>query len=183
MSHRALWALAAALLAGIAILSARSCQSPVPPTPPTTAMPANASAAQDPAQAQTRSDAAREALAERRTQAIWDAVDTLQRYLGALASGDFAKADGFWIDGRPADSSDEADLRHLGEPRALRIQNRTPKALDSEPVPEAIEIPVELRLVSGGTTKRYRGWYRLRSSNPAAGGWKITSASVARESR
>ncbi|MGI8561335.1 MAG: hypothetical protein ACR2J7_07875 [Luteimonas sp.] len=47
--------------------------------------------------------------------------------------------------GKPPARSCEADLRTLDSLCALRIHNGTPTALDSEPAPNALEIPVALR--------------------------------------
>lgn len=177
MAHRNLWLFALALLAGIAVLSTRSCRGDDKAASASDSLPTDAAAqsAQDSAPIAT----AAQAQADQGRQAMTRAVDTLHRYIGALGSNDYAKADAFWIDGGPSASSNEADLRSLKALRALRIENRTPKPLDSQPVSTAFEIPVELRVGTDGAPNRhYTGWYRLRSSNPTQGEWKITSASV-----
>lgn len=121
--------------------------------------------------------AARQALMQRRNDAMVDAASTLHHYLAALP-GDRAKADTFWAGGKPPSDSGESDLRALEDLRALRIQNRTPTALDSEPVPNSLQVPVELRAIVGNASMRhYRGWYRMRRA-VADGGWEITSASI-----
>jgi hypothetical protein len=113
-----------------------------------------------------------------RDEALYAAVATLQRYLAALGGEDRAQADAFWVGDRPPADSHEADLRMIENLRGLRIENGRPKALDSQPVPSALEIPVELRVsVEGEPLRRYRGWYRLRRA-VADGGWEISSASV-----
>lgn len=120
------------------------------------------------------------AAAERirqRDEAMLEAVTTLQAYLGEVGAQAWSKADPYWANDRPAANS-EADLRKLDKLRALRIENDIPKPLDSEPVPNALEIPVELRAtVEGEAQRRYRGWYRMRRA-VADGSWEITSASV-----
>jgi hypothetical protein len=122
--------------------------------------------------------AARQALMQRRNDAMLEAVSTLHRYLTALGGEDRTKADAFWAGGKPPARSGEADLRTLDGLHALRIQNGTPTALDSEPVPSALEIPVELRAsFDDAPMQRYRGWYRLRRA-VADGSWEITSASI-----
>ena len=109
---------------------------------------------------------------------MYVAVSTLHRYLAALGGADRAKADAFWTGKTPPAASGEADLRSLKDLHSFRIENGTPKPLDSESVPNALEIPVELRAnLQGQPLRRYRGWYRMRRA-VADGGWEITSASI-----
>lgn len=122
--------------------------------------------------------AAQRALVARRNEAMASAVSALHAYLAALGGEDRAKADAWWVGGKPPARTGEADLRELKDQRALRVQNSTPSPLDSEPVPNALEIPVELRISFGNAPqRRYRGWYRLRRA-VAGDGWEITSASI-----
>jgi hypothetical protein len=126
----------------------------------------------------TADAAVRQALMQHRNDAMREAVSVVHAYLTALGGDDRAKADAFWAGGKPPARSGEADLRTLETLHALRIQNGTPSALDSEPVPNALEIPVELRAsLDDAPMQRYRGWYRLRRA-VAGGGWEITSASI-----
>lgn len=177
MANRALWLFAIALLVGIGLILSRSCQSDSPPATTVGTMPTPIAdpLPEDPA---ARAQAAAQAVLEqKRLQAMSDAVDTLHRYLTVLSGSDRAAADAFWVGKRPPSPSHEADLRSLQGLRELRIQNSTPKPMDSEPVPTAFEIPVDLRAsTEGQPLRRYRGWYRLRSATP--GEWRITSASV-----
>ncbi|TWT18581.1 hypothetical protein FQY83_14485 [Luteimonas marina] len=131
-----------------------------------------------------RADADAEALAraehlERYATAMRAAVSTLHRYLAALPGEDRAAADAFWAGGQPPGDADEADLRALpAVPSSLRTRNRNPEALDRAPVPEAVRIPVELRLgLEGQPTRRYEGWYELRRV-PGGDEWQITNASI-----
>ncbi len=120
----------------------------------------------------------RRALLVRRNSAMQEAVAALHQYLTALGGDDRHGADAFWASGKPPARSGEADLRTLEGLHALRIQNGRPTAMDSEPVPNALEIPVELRAsFDDGPARRYRGWYRLRRA-VADGSWEITSASI-----
>lgn len=122
--------------------------------------------------------AAQRALIARRNEAMADAVSALHAYLAALGGDDRAKADAYWAGGKPPARTGEADLRELKNLRALRSENGTPSPLDSEPVPNALEIPIDLRAsFSDAPQRRYRGWYRLRRA-VSGGGWEITSASV-----
>jgi hypothetical protein len=175
------------VLAGVAFLlvvgitlGMRSCTAQEDASADSTAMPpastpAGREAAADSA---TADAAAQRALMERRNDAMHAAVSTLHAYLTALGGDDGAKADAFWAGGKPPARSGEADLRTLENLHALRIQNGTPSALDSEPVPSALEIPVELRAsLDEAPMQRYRGWYRLRRA-VAGDRWEITSASI-----
>lgn len=181
MAHRSLWLFAAALLVGIALLLGwRSCGRE---DTGNANVPSSNDAGDGAADAPSQGNLA-DTLVSQRQQAVSTAASTLHRYLAALSSKDFAKADAFWLNGRPPAQSNEADLRSLKDLSALRIENQPPKPLDSESVPTALEIPIELRVSTGDAPNRYyRGWYRLRATNPAQGEWKITSASVKVETR
>lgn len=172
--------LLAAMIAVIGLLVVRGCSSrggdrkgdATPPTASDTAavLPGNA-------KSDSAADAASAAVARRRTEAIYAAIGTLQRYLAALGSDDRIKADAFWADAR-ASPSGESDLRTLKALRELRIETGTPKPLDADDVPAALEIPVNLRVsVKGAPMARYAGWYRLRRA-VSGDRWEITSASV-----
>ncbi|WP_156899792.1 hypothetical protein [Luteimonas mephitis] len=179
MQGRLLWGLLATVLLVFAIAGLRSCrQDPViaaaviPPVPDTTSTAPTPEAASDVEAAKLR------ARIRQHDDALYAAVAALQQYLAALGGGDRAKADAFWVDKRPPIDSHEADLRELKNLRGLRIENGRPKPLDSDPVPTALEIPVELRVgVEGSPLRRYRGWYRLRRA-VADGRWEISSASI-----
>lgn len=183
MQSRILWLLFAAIVLVGATLGLRDCQRQAPPAHATaTTAPADAGSTSptDPASAAEATKL--RARMQQREDAMSVAVATLHQYLAALSDDDRAKADAFWANGHPPADSGEADLRTLKDVLSLRIQNRAPKPLDSEPVPAALEIPVELRAsVEGQALRRYRGWYRMRH----AGGdrWKITSASIDLEQR
>lgn len=127
--------------------------------------------------------AASAANAERlrqRDEALRAAVEVVQRYLAALGGDDRAAADAFWVDGRVPAASGEADLRALSGLRGLRIENGTPRPLDRETPPTALEVPVRLRAgLAVGGVQRYAGWYRVRR-RVADGGWEISGASITR---
>ncbi len=182
MTQRSFWWLAIAMLLGCALLLGRSCGRDGNTKVATSAIAASGESASH--AASTGANAAAQKTEAGRQQAISRAVDSLHRYIAALSAGRYAEADAFWTNGRPEASSNEADLRALKDLRSMRIQNDAPKPLDSESIPAALEIPIELRIGTEGRSARfYRGWYRMRSSNPAQGGWKITSASVKAETR
>lgn len=177
MRGRLPWLLLAAVLVACAAIGLRGCGSGATENPAAANAPMAAPA--PPASAAANTDAnAREAARRReRDAALHAAVATLQRYLAALGGDDRAAADAFWAGGKPPRDTHEADLRALHELRGLRIENGMPRALDSESVPLALEIPVELRAgFADAPLRRYRGWYRLRRA--VDGRWEITSASV-----
>ncbi len=179
MGNRWLWILGVVVLLLCAAAGLRSClhddgddaastQAGAPVAQPNAA---DATATAD-------ATAAQRALIARRNEAIADAVSALHAYLAALGGEDRAKADAYWAGGKPPARAGEADLRDLKNLRALRSENGTPSPLDSEPVPNALEIPIELRAsFSDAPQRRYRGWYRLRRA-VSGDGWEITSASV-----
>src|SRR5690606_35500005 len=103
---------------------------------------------------------------------------TLHRYLAKLPE-DHAAADAFWSGGAPAADATEADLRALASPpRQFRSQHRAPSVLADDPLPTAVTLPVDRRLVPAeGPMRRYAGWYELRHE-PAGAAWRITAASV-----
>jgi len=179
MGNRWFWILGTVVLLLCAAAGLRGClrdgggdaaSKPVPGAPAGQSS-ANSTAAADAA-------AVQRALVARRNEATASAVYALHAYLAALGGEDRAKADAYWTGGKPPARTDEADLRNLKNLRALRTQNGTPSPLDSDPVPNALEIPVELRAsFSDAPQRRYRGWYRLRRA-VADGGWEITSASI-----
>lgn len=185
MQSRAGWLVLGAIAVLCVIAGVRSCSQgdvsgiatgDTPRAPRAAAVPATDPAAE--AQAAALHDAS-----QCRDAAMYAAVATLQKYLAALGREDgHAEADAFWANGHPPAVTGEADLRTLRDMRGMRIQNGTPKALDSNAVPEALEIPVELRVGTKGAPLRwYRGWYRLRRVD--AERWEITSASVDAVSR
>lgn len=124
-------------------------------------------------------DDAGEQLRMQYAAAMRAAVSTLHAYIAALPEPDRAKADAFWVDGRPGPDAREADLRDLpAQPRALRVRNGIPKPLGDRPVPTAVEIPVQLRLhLDQHPTRRYEGWYRLGRSGDSDD-WRITGAAI-----
>lgn len=185
MQSRAGWLVLGAIAVLCVIFGVRSCaheESANITSGNTMGAPrAAAAAATDPA-AEAQAAALHQA-SQRRDAAMYAAVATLQKYLAALGRDDgYAEADAFWANGRPPAATGEADLRTLRDMRGMRIQNGTPKALDSNAVPEALQIPVELRVgTKGAPLHWYRGWYRLRRVD--AERWEITSASVDAVSR
>lgn len=179
MGNRWLWIVGVVVLLLCAAAGLRSCQhddgddaaSTQAGTPAAQPNTADTTAATD-------ATAAQRALVARRNEAMASAVSALHAYLAALGGEDRAKADAYWAGGKPPARTGEADLRDLKNLRALRSENGTPSALDSEPVPNALEIPIELRAsFSDARQRRYRGWYRLRRA-VSGGGWEITSASI-----
>jgi hypothetical protein len=177
--HSILWTGAALLVVGI-LLGLRACATGEDASSP--ARNASIGAAEGGSEilagGAAADEAARRALLVRRNNAMHEAVSTLHQYLTALGGDDRSGADAFWAGGKPPARSGEADLRSLEGLHALRIQNGRPTAMDAGPVPDALEIPVELRAsFDDAPARRYRGWYRLRRA-VADGSWEITSASI-----
>lgn len=116
------------------------------------------------------------ATAQADGKVIREATSTLQEYISILPTGDFAKADAYWMQRQP--SGNEADLRALpAVPTSIRLQTHSPEAAPSDATPGAVEIPFELRLnVPGAGFRHYRGRYRLVRDDGKR--WKIMSASV-----
>lgn len=179
MQIRPIWLLSALVLVAVLVIGVRSCVHHEPETDITLAPGSADVVAVTPQDTAADAEAAR--LREQIRQhddALYAAVATLQSYLAALGGDDRASADAFWAGGRPPRDSREADLRNLQDLRGFRIENGRPEALDSEAVPRALEIPVELRVsVANGPLRRYRGWYRMRRA-VADNRWEITSASM-----
>jgi hypothetical protein len=106
-----------------------------------------------------------------------NAVSTTHAYLGAIAGKDWAKADAYWVGGKPPPRPDDYAVRGIEDLRSLRINNDQPKPLDSESPPRSVEVPVTLRVRKESGIYEIRGWYRLRRK-VAGDGWEITSASM-----
>lgn len=114
-----------------------------------------------------------------RSESQLEAVNTLHEYLQQVGSGQREKAEKHWAYQRLPSGNEESDLRALKNLRGVRIENQAPKPLDSEPVPESLEIPVDLRVVlEDGESRRYKGWYRIRR-NSVDRHWELTAVSIA----
>lgn len=177
MVDRSMWLLLAAVLVACALIfGLRSCgeeDGPSGPSPDAASSSA-ATAATLPGRSGTPADLSGNAT--ERATAMQAAVSTLHEYIAALPGSDRAKADAFWVGGKPPARSGEADLRELEQPRALRLRNDTPTLLGASP--DALQIPVDLRVnLADTTTRNYRGWYRMRRAI-TGDRWEITSASI-----
>lgn len=180
MAIRVTWMVAAVVGAAALVAVVRGCNDGGDRTPADVSEPASVLQSRNAgdASAQDASKAALAATAQQRHAALQSAVDTLHRYLAALAAADRTTADAGWAGGRVPARSGEADLRTLQGLHTLRIENGTPVALDSAVVPTALEIPVRLRVSrQGAPLKLYAGWYRMRRAI-SGDGWEITSASI-----
>ena len=105
------------------------------------------------------------------------AAPVIHAYLQALFENN-GQSDAFWAGGRPSPHPDDAGLRAvLPNMSSLRVRNGQAIALDRESPPQALEIPVDIRLTNEAGVQRFKGWYRVR---PRVGGdgWEITSASL-----
>lgn len=153
----------------LAVVVFRSCSSADDAPAPGTTAPAPAPEAGD--------AAARSADADARQRSLRDAAATVEVYLQRFVTRDIAGADALWVDGRPPAVSGEADLRLVERLRGIHITIDNVTAIDSLRVPEAVEVPVNLRAgFYEGPMRYYRGVYRLRLVAP--GQWRITSAQL-----
>lgn len=120
---------------------------------------------------------------ERRQRELSSAVDTVHRYLQALGSGEFDRADALWAYGRRPAAGDESGLRTLGALRSLRIENGAPAVLDAGAIPGLLDIPVRLAArLDSGEVLRFDGRYRLRR-NAVQTRWELVGAALRPEIR
>jgi hypothetical protein len=166
------------LLIATTLLAGCSCQrspdaaqvAPAAPAAATAAMPAELPAHTEPADSQAQRA---EAAGNRGTVA----APVIHAYLQALFENN-GQADAFWAGGRPSPQPDDAGLRAvLPAMTSLRVHNGKAIALDRESPPQALEIPVDIRLGSEAGNQRFKGWYRVRP-RIEGDGWEITSASL-----
>ena len=170
MSHRAWWLVIATLvLLGIALAVHEATRTPVDLT---TAAPTASGGTSD-VSAGAAGDTMDADTARARNEAITEAVQTLHAYLAVLFKTDRSDADRYWRDGRPA--SGEGELRTLVDVTGIRADNTRPEPLDAQPVPDALQIPVRLRVGGTGPLRHYSGHYRMQYTPD---GWRITSASI-----
>ncbi|MEG1681991.1 MAG: hypothetical protein RR326_17965, partial [Stenotrophomonas sp.] len=144
-----------------------------------TAVAQAAAAATPPAETSTPSEQANpqaqinEAAAKRGSVA----APVIHAYLQALFENN-GQSDAYWAGGRPSPQPDDAGLRAvLPTMTGLRVHNGQAVALDRETPPQALEIPVDIRLTSEAGNQRFKGWYRVRP-RIEGDGWEITSASL-----
>ena len=122
-----------------------------------------------------------QALQRKRDEGNSEAVNALHSYLQKLGSGKLEEAGQHWAYQRQPRGNEESDLRTLKNLRGVRIENQSPKAMDQEPVPESLEIPVELRVtLENGEGRRYKGWYRMRR-NSVDRHWELIATSMSVE--
>lgn len=105
------------------------------------------------------------------------AAATVHAYLAEVAGKNWGKADAYWSGGKPPPRADDFAVRGIDDLRSMRINNGTPKPLDQESPPQAVEIPVILRVRKATGVYEINGWYRLRRK-VSGDGWEITSASM-----
>ena len=109
-------------------------------------------------------------------QSLRAATAVVHEYIGVLLNDRQAAAK-FWAGGSFPPRPDDAVLHALNEVRNLRITNGAGIALDQNQPPQAIEIPVQLRISTADGLVRLHGWYRVRP-RVGSGDWEITSASL-----
>lgn len=107
-----------------------------------------------------------------------DAASTVHSYVHALMQAGGGDSNSYWVGGHAPPRPDDAVLRALiPDIRNLRINNDAAIPLDKEQPPQALEVPVHLRIRTDTGTRHLRGWYRLRPRIDGSG-WEITSASL-----
>lgn len=122
------------------------------------------------------SDAPDAAGAHARGQAMRGATAVVHEYIGVLLNDPEAAAQ-FWSGQQFPPRRDDAALQALAGVRNLRIDNDAGIALDDAQPPQAIEIPVRIRVTTDEGLTQLRGWYRVRP-RIGADSWEITSASL-----
>ncbi len=110
------------------------------------------------------------------SEMVRGAVSDVHAYIRAAAGKDWEAADAFWVGGKAPTRPGDQVLRQLEGLQAMRITNQPPVHLDEQSPPDALEIPVVLRINDSGGSREITGWYRTRRDGE---GWKITSASLA----
>lgn len=172
MRNRLLLAIVAMLALALAWRACRPLPGAADVPPPAAATEEDSQAAPSEVAPPSATDAAA------RAQALGRAGSVVHAYLAALAGRDLQRADRWWANGGPGRSPGDAVLRALGPLRSLKINPAAARALDADPVPRAVEVPVRLRLVlADGSLRRVHGYYRLRASGEDSG-WEITSAEL-----
>ena len=111
-----------------------------------------------------------------RSEAVRGAASDVHAYIRAAAAKDWATADAYWSGGKPPARPGDQVMRELVGLQAMRIVNQPPVFLDQQSPPDALEIPVELRIRDSDGSRELTGWYRTRRDGTQ---WKITSASLA----
>ena len=164
------------LLVTVLLLGGCSCsREPVAEPAASAAGSTQATPVQDPATAASQAASA-QALANNST-GLSQAASAVHAYLAAVAAKDWAKADAFWVGGKPPPQPDDYSVRSLQDLGSMRINNDVPKPLDQEIPTRAVEIPVVLRVRKSDGIQEIKGWYRLRRKI-TDDGWEITSASM-----
>jgi hypothetical protein len=168
------WALFSMLLLGGCSCQRESAETSPAPTPTPVADERSAAAGTAPSRASAEVPATRDANPTARTPR--NAVSVVHTYVTTLLN-DPERAGEFWAGGRLPPRPDDAVLHTMSGIRNLRIDNDAGIALDQEDPPQALEIPVRVRISTDSGPVILRGWYRVR---PRIGSseWEITSASL-----
>ena len=131
-----------------------------------------------PSDMSSEATAADAATRERRRAAMRESVSVVHQYLQRVSQREFEQADALWAYRRSPGPGEESGLRALGDVRVMRIDNDPPVALDDEPVPATVEVPVRLlATLPDNRQARFTGHYRVRR-NPVEGRWELTGASL-----
>jgi hypothetical protein len=106
-----------------------------------------------------------------------DEVATVHEYIYSLLGKDRSASDAYWTGGSAGTRPDDQLLRAIPELRNLRVKTSAPIARDDKEPSHLLEVPVNIRAMTGEGTLTFTGWYRLQP-RPDASGWEIHSASL-----
>lgn len=106
-----------------------------------------------------------------------DETATVHEYIVSLLGSDRRASDAYWSGGTTGTRPDDAVLRSIPDLRNLRVKTRMPIARDNKQPSHLLEVPVNVRAMTGEGTLVFEGWYRLQP-RPDASGWEIQSASL-----
>jgi len=106
-----------------------------------------------------------------------DEGSTVHEYVVSLLGSDRRASDAFWSGGTTGTRPDDAVLRAIPDLRNLRVKTIASIARDNKQPSQLLEVPVNIRAMTGEGTLVFEGWYRLQP-RPDASGWEIQSASL-----
>lgn len=157
-----------------------SCQpDPPPAAPPAVAEPTGTTAAAADADAPGSDGLAAVPVPELSAVAAGatDESTTVHEYIFSLLGNDRSRSDAYWTGGRTSTRPDDAVLRTIPDLRNLRVKTSAPIPRDNKQPSHLLEVPVNIRAMTGQGTLNFEGWYRLQP-RPDASGWEIQSASL-----
>lgn len=106
-----------------------------------------------------------------------DPGSVVRDYATHLLRREFDKADAAWGVAPAPGRADDAALRDLRDVVSLKVITEPPIARDQQQPTRLIEVPVQIRVVTGSATTRYHGWYRLVPDADRSA-WQIHAAQL-----